>query len=93
MEANPEVSEVIYDSKEVAFEEFQRVFADSPVLNSRTVDDMQDSFRVRLLNPENYAGVVSEAKGSKGCRPSRTSIPSSNPCSNGWARSNGPPSP
>ncbi len=66
LEANPEVSEVIYDSKEVAFEEFQRVFADSPVVNSRTVDDMQDSFRVRLLNPENYAGVVSEAKGLQG---------------------------
>lgn len=66
LEANPEVSEVIYDSKEAAFEEFQRVFADSPVLASRTVDDMQDSFRVRLVNPENYAGVVSEAEGLQG---------------------------
>lgn len=66
LEGNPEVSEVIYDSKEVAFEEFQRVFADSPVVNSRTVDDMQDSFRVRLKNPENYQGVVSEAKGLQG---------------------------
>lgn len=66
LEANPEVSEVVYQSKEMAFAEFERVFADSPVLASRTVDDMQDSFSVRLVNPENYAGVVSEAEGLQG---------------------------
>ena len=52
LEANPEVSEVLYESKEAAFEEFQRVFADSPVVASRTAEDMQDSFRVSLVNPE-----------------------------------------
>ncbi len=66
LEANPEVSEVVYESKEAAFEEFQRVFADSPVVNSRTAEDMQDSFAVSLVNPENYEGVVSEAKGLQG---------------------------
>ncbi len=66
LEGNPEVSAVTYDSKEVAYEEFKRVFAESPILNSRTVDDMQDSFRVKLKNPENYAGVVSEAKALQG---------------------------
>ncbi len=66
LEANPEVSEVVYESKEAAFEEFKRVFADSPVVDARTAADMQDSFRVKLVNPENYAGVVSEAKGLQG---------------------------
>lgn len=66
LEANPEVDTVSYDSKEVAYEEFKRVFAESPILNSRTVEDMQDSFRVKLVNPENYAGVVSEAKSLQG---------------------------
>lgn len=66
LKANPEVSEVVYESKEAAFEEFKRVFADSPVVDSRTAADMQDSFRVKLVNPENYAGVVSEAKGLQG---------------------------
>jgi len=66
LEANPEVSEVLYESKEAAFEEFQRVFADSPVVASRTAEDMQDSFRVSLVNPENYEGVVSEARGLQG---------------------------
>lgn len=66
LEANPEVEQVFYESKADAFEEFKRVFADSPIIGSRTVDEMQDSFRVKLKNPENYAGVVAEAKGMQG---------------------------
>ncbi|MDF1488405.1 permease-like cell division protein FtsX [Tessaracoccus caeni] len=66
LEANPEVQEVFYESKQEAFEEFQRVFKDSPIVASRTADQMQDSFRIKLVNPENYEGVVSEAKGLPG---------------------------
>lgn len=66
LEANPEVAEVVYQSKQAAFDEFQRVFANSSAAASRTVDDMQDSFSVSLVNPENYAGVVSQAKGLPG---------------------------
>lgn len=66
LNANPEVQEVFYESKEAAFEEFQRVFADSPILPSRTADQMQDSYRIKLVNPENYQGVVSEASGLQG---------------------------
>ncbi|SDL75535.1 permease-like cell division protein FtsX [Tessaracoccus oleiagri] len=66
LEANPEVEEVFYESKDAAFEEFQRVFADSPILPSRTAEQMQDSFRIKLVNPENYQGVVSEASGLQG---------------------------
>lgn len=66
LEANPEVASVEYESKQAAFEEFQRVFKDSPVVASRTAEDMQDSFHLKLVNPENYAGVVSEARGLQG---------------------------
>ena len=66
LKANPEVSEVFYESKEDAFEEFKRVYANSPILPSRTADQMQDSFRIKLVNPENYQGVVSEAQGLQG---------------------------
>ena len=66
LEANPEVKEVFYETKAEAFEEFQRVFKDSPVLASRTEEQMQDSFRIKLVNPENYKGVVSEAQGLQG---------------------------
>lgn len=66
LEANPEVDEVFYESKAEAYEEFKRVFADSPILGSRTAEQMQDSFRIKLKNPENYEGVVSEATGLQG---------------------------
>ncbi|MDO5067039.1 MAG: permease-like cell division protein FtsX [Propionibacteriaceae bacterium] len=66
LEANPEVKEVFYETKAEAFAEFQRVFKDSPVLASRTEEQMQDSFRIKLVNPENYKGVVSEAQGLQG---------------------------
>lgn len=66
LEANPEVDVVHYESKEAAFEEFQRVFKDSRILNTRTVEDMQDSFRVKLVNPENYEGVVQQANSLQG---------------------------
>lgn len=64
--SNPEVEEVIYESKEAAFEEFQRVFRDSPILGSRTVDQMQDSYRIKLVDPENYQGVVAQAQSLDG---------------------------
>lgn len=66
LEANPEVQEVFYESKEDAFKEFKRVFANSPLVASRTADQMQDSFRIKLKNPENFEGVSSEAKGLAG---------------------------
>lgn len=66
LEANPEVDEVHYESKEAAFEEFQRVFRDSPILGTRTVEQMQDSFRIKLVDPENYQGVVAQAQSLDG---------------------------
>ncbi len=66
LESNPEVEEVFYESKQAAFEEFKRVFRDSPIVNSRTVDQMQDSFRVKLKDPEQYQGLVSQAEGLDG---------------------------
>lgn len=66
LESNPEVQEVHYESKEAAFEEFQRVFRDSPILGTRTVEQMQDSFRIKLVDPENYQGVVAQAQSLDG---------------------------
>ncbi len=66
LKANPEVQEVFYESKQEAFEEFQRVFANSPLLSTRTAEQMQDSFRIKLKNPENYQGVSAEAAGLPG---------------------------
>ena len=63
---NPEVREVFYESKAEAWAEFQKVFADDPILETMNQDMMQDSFRVKLVNPEEYQGVVSMVTGMPG---------------------------
>ena len=66
--ANPEVAAggVFFETKQEAFTEFQRAYAGSPIQDSLTVDQMQESFRVKLKNPEEYQGVVSSVIGLKG---------------------------
>jgi cell division transport system permease protein len=66
LKSNPEVAEVYYESKEQAFEQFKEFYADNPVLQTTTVEMMQDSFRVKLKNPEEYLGVVSAVTGMPG---------------------------
>ena len=61
LRANPEVETVYYESKQEAYDDYRRTYADSPLLDSLTVDQMQDSFRIKLVDPENYQGVVAEA--------------------------------
>jgi cell division transport system permease protein len=63
---NPDVSTLYYESKQEAYDEFQRVYADNPIKDSLSVDQMQDSFRVKLVDPQNYRGVVAEAQGLMG---------------------------
>lgn len=65
--SNPEVAEVFYETKEQAYAQFREYYADNdPILKSTTVDKMQDSFRVKLKNPEEYQGVVSAVRGLPG---------------------------
>ena len=68
LEANPEVAAggVYFETKAEAYAEFQRAYEGSPIQDSLTVDQMQESFRVKLKNPEQYQGVVSSVVGLKG---------------------------
>jgi cell division transport system permease protein len=68
LEANPEVAQdgIYFETKEEAYAEFQRAYEGSPIQDSLTVDQMQESFRVKLKNPEEYQGVVSSVVGLKG---------------------------
>lgn len=66
LENNPEVAEVIYQSKEEVFEEFKEAYADNPILTSMKVENMQDLFRIKLVNPEEYQGVRSAVSGMPG---------------------------
>lgn len=66
LETNPEVATFYYESKAEVWVDFQRVFKDSPVLADMTQDMMQDNFRIKLKNPEQYQGVVSAVSGLPG---------------------------
>jgi cell division transport system permease protein len=67
LKGNPEVAEVFYETKEQAYAQFREYYANNdPILKATTVDKMQDSFRVKLKNPEEYQGVVSAVSGMPG---------------------------
>ena len=66
LESNPDVETVYYESKQDAYDAYRETYADSPLLDSLTVDQMQDSFRVKLVDPQNYQGVVAEASSLPG---------------------------
>jgi cell division transport system permease protein len=68
LEANPEVAPdgIYFETKQEAWEEFQRAYQGSPIQDSLEIDQMQESFRVKLRNPEEYQGVVSSVVGLKG---------------------------
>lgn len=68
LEGNPEVAAdgIYFETKAEAWAEFQRAYAGSPIQDSLEIDQMQESFRVKLKNPEEYQGVVSSVVGLKG---------------------------
>lgn len=66
--SNPEVAAggVYFETRQEAFLEFQKAYEGNPIQDSLTVDQMQESFRVKLANPEQYEGVVSSVVGLPG---------------------------
>lgn len=67
LEADPAVQKpVFHESKQEAYDAFTKTYANSPILESLTVDQMQDSYRVKLTDPNNWSGVVTEAKAMPG---------------------------
>jgi cell division transport system permease protein len=63
---NSEVLDIYYESKAEAFLEFQKIYADNPIMAAMDEERMQDYFRVKLVNPEEYKGVVTAVQGLKG---------------------------
>ncbi|MDR0848599.1 MAG: permease-like cell division protein FtsX [Propionibacteriaceae bacterium] len=63
---SPEVEEVFYESKSEAYEQFQETFKDSPVKDSLSMQEMQDSYRVKLVDPQQYQGIKSQLSTMRG---------------------------
>ena len=65
--SDPEVDNVIYVSKQQAYEDFQRIFADDPtVRDSVTPEILPASFRVKLRDPTRFAVIQSKYSGYPG---------------------------
>lgn len=55
----PVVDTVQYESSEEAYKHYKEQFGDSPLASSLTPDQMQESFRVKLKDPEKYEVITS----------------------------------
>jgi cell division transport system permease protein len=63
---DPLVEEVYYESAAEAFERFQEQFEGSPIAESATAEDLGESFRVKLSDPDRYALITSAFTGVPG---------------------------
>lgn len=62
----PYIAEVFPESKEQAFETFQRQFEGQFWAQVTTVDDMNESLRIKLTDPEKYEVVADVLQGRQG---------------------------
>lgn len=60
LESDPNVETIYYQTKQEAYDEFQTTYGDNPVKDTLTAEQMQESFRVKLKDPQNYRGLVAE---------------------------------
>jgi cell division transport system permease protein len=65
LEDNPQVEEVFFETQEQAYELFRERFDDS-IADNITPEQLQESYRVKLVNPEEFEGVVSAVAGLPG---------------------------
>lgn len=66
--ANPDTAPdgVFSESKKEAFDSFKKLYKDSPIVSTVTQDQMQESFRVKLRDPQRYQNLVSAVSGLPG---------------------------
>jgi cell division transport system permease protein len=62
----PLVQKVYFESKQEAYEHFKEQFKDSAILNNVTPEQMPESFRVKLSQPDKFDVVASAFRGAPG---------------------------
>ncbi|MFC8190811.1 permease-like cell division protein FtsX [Cellulomonas sp. NPDC057328] len=65
-EVAPYIEQVFTETKEEAYESFQRQFGDQFWASAATVDDMNASYRIKLTDPEQYQVVADVVSGRPG---------------------------
>jgi cell division transport system permease protein len=67
LSAMPEVSRVIYESKQDAYQRFKRLFANQPdIVNNTVPDALPESFRVKLKDPHQFEVIRDRLEGRAG---------------------------
>ena len=66
LQALPVVQDVYYESQSEAFQRFEERFKDSAIAQNVTVDQLPESFRVKLKDPTQFQVVVSAFSGRPG---------------------------
>ena len=58
LDTDPLVASFIYESKDQAYEKFKDIYADAPdLVNAVKKEQLPESFRVKLVNPEQYEAI------------------------------------
>ena len=72
LKADPLVKESIYETKEQAYERFKEMYEDAPdLVNAVKPDQLPESFRVKLNDPEQYEEIYDQYKDTRGRRRDR----------------------
>jgi len=67
LESDPLVRDVVYESREQAYERFKEMYRDAPdLVNAIKPELLPESFRVRLVNPEQYELIYDKYKDTEG---------------------------
>jgi cell division transport system permease protein len=66
LDAMPEVERIYYESKRKAFSRFKEQFKNSAIVDNVTADQMPESFRVKLVDPEQFPIIASAFIGRAG---------------------------
>jgi cell division transport system permease protein len=66
LQSMPEVANVFYESKQQAYTRFKEQFKESAIADNVTADQMPESFRVKLKDPEKFPIVATAFAGRDG---------------------------
>jgi cell division transport system permease protein len=68
IESSPDTAPegVFGETKQEAYDQFKKLYKDSPIVSTVTVDQMQESYRVKLKDPQRYQNLVSAVAGLPG---------------------------
>jgi cell division transport system permease protein len=62
----PVVDKVVYESQDEAYKHYKEQFGNSPLASSLTPDQMQESYRIKLKDPEKYQVIATAFNGRDG---------------------------